>query len=64
MPKCYFCNKVGIEKRSLTVDVEPDVDIDEQGNEIWYSHNIKADEWLCQEHLEAYDNGELEVEGE
>jgi len=57
MPDCYFCNRVGAGQRKIIVDMEHDPS-DKGDNMVGIWESV----WLCQEHLNDYDNREGEFE--
>ncbi len=52
---CHYCNRLAVDTRRVVVDVDAGHDGDE-----WYAHPLYSEVGLCQEHLDAYENGELE----
>lgn len=61
--KCYFCNKLAVAEKRVVVDVEADHDINpDTGEEVWYSHPIYSTVGVCQEHLEAEEGDEDEIQ--
>jgi len=54
--KCYFCNQITHRSYRIAVDAEADHDGDN-----WYTSIIYDTVPLCREHLEAYENGDLDL---
>jgi hypothetical protein len=52
---CFYCDKLAEDTRNIVVDV--DVSHDGDG---WFNNPLHEDVGLCKEHLETYENGELE----
>ncbi len=52
MPKCYYCDKEGVEQKRIIVDVDVCHDVNDEGNSVFLNQPLYSTEWLCQEHLD------------
>ena len=59
--KCYYCDKLAIAERKIVVDVEADSDVNEEGEELWYSRPVYSTVGVCADHMD--DDGDIR-EGE